>query len=276
MRMGTLAAGLLAATACTGAASAQQSSSDWAGFFIGGGIGYTAAPGDVDETLAFDTNRDGAFNDRVRTTTGADAFGPGFCPGIAAGTAPRQGCDDDDGKYNASIRAGYDWQTGPFVFGGVAEATFLSARDSVSGFSTTPASYTFQREIDVLYALRARGGYAMGSSLAYLTAGAAMAEVNQSFQTSNTANSFTPTAFDNLNGYQYGAGLETKLTGNLVLGFEYLYTSLKDDEYQIDVGPGTAPLTNPFRIVNPSGTFMRRANDEFELHTFGINLTWKS
>lgn len=36
----------------------------------------------------FDTNRDGNFNDTVRTTLGANAFSEGFCQGAAQGRTP--------------------------------------------------------------------------------------------------------------------------------------------------------------------------------------------
>ena len=72
-----------------------------------------------------------------------------------------------------------------------------------------------------------------------------------------------------------GIGLDVMWSDNATLGFEYLFTSLTDDEYVVDVGPGTAPATNPFLIANPAGTLIRREADKFDYDTVSLTATWR-
>ena len=59
------------------------------------------------------------------------------------------------------------------------------------------------------------------------------------------------------------------------MGVEYLLTSLDDSDYEVAVGRGAAPATNPFLLVNTSGTDMRRTKDDFEYGTLGVTLAWR-
>ncbi|MDV2687551.1 hypothetical protein RYX56_24695, partial [Alkalihalophilus lindianensis] len=81
-------------------------------------------------------------------------------------------------------------------------------------YSTTPASYTFERKLENLAAIRARLGYAMGPALVYGTAGGASGEMSNQFFSSNTVNSFDATINDDqADGYQAGGGIEYRLAG---------------------------------------------------------------
>lgn len=257
------------------AAPALAQTSDWTGFYVGGSAGYGEAASNSGETLVFDTDRDGQFDDQVNTAAPANAFSPGFCSGAANGPTPGAGCVSSDSEFSYSLRAGYDWQFGPWVVGLLGEASKASVGDAVSGFSTTPAFYTFERELDYTLAARARAGYTFGNVLAYGTGGMAWGELDRTFTTSNGANSFTPQNDDNASGYQVGAGAEWMFAENFSVGFEYLRTSLDDDDYVVDVGPGTAPATNPFLLVNPAGTFMTRSEDKFEYDTYSVTASWR-
>ncbi len=251
----------------------QASAQDWSGFYVGGFTGYAMTQGEDSETTRFDTNLDGTFSDTVRTTAGADAFSPGFCDGTPNGNNAGAGCSDDaDDNGEIGLRAGYDWQAGSIVFGVVGDIGYAGGEDSVTAFSTTPANYSFERDLDSLAAVRARLGFATGRFLPYVTGGYARGKVNSSFSSSNTANSFTPgTRDETVDGYQLGGGVETMVASNISVGLEYVYTSLDDDEgHVVRVGPGTAPATNPFLLVNPLGTDIRRSNDNIELHAFRV------
>ena len=261
-----------------GAASAQ----DWSGPDIGLSVGGSMVDDTDDERVVFDTNLDGTFGDTVRTAASVDAFGPttanpgGFCGGKALSNNFVSGCTDDDSiKADFAARAGWDFQSGPWVYGVLVEAASVDVEDFATAFSITPAAYQFNREIDdVLYAARIRAGRAVGErSLAYATAGVAMAKVTDSYFTTNAANSFTPlTSEDDATGFQIGAGFETRMTDRITLGLEYLYTSLDaGDGLTVRTGPGTAPATNPFLIVNPAGTDQRRTEDNLAFH--GLRLT---
>lgn len=248
---------------------------DWTGPYIGGSIGLAAQNNDSGEGVEFDTNLDGGFGDTVRTTLGANAFSPGFCGGAANGRTPIEGCRGDRDGLEYNIRAGYDVQNGNIVYGFLLEGGKNEAVDSVTAFSTTPANYVFTRELDYSAQARARVGYAARGALFYATGGAAYGKIKNSFSTSNTANSFTDNGDSNSWGYSYGGGAEVKIASNFTIGLEYLYTNYVDDDYEVLVGPGTAPLTNPFRIVNPNGTTMRRDDSDFDMHNIRFTAAFR-
>lgn len=249
-------------------ASAQAQT--WTGPYFGGHMGYTSQPEDEDETIQFDTDLNGSFGDSVNTVAGANAFTPGFCGGLTFSPTPATECSEDDDEFEVGLRAGYDQQFGSFVVGGLVELTGTRISDSVTAFSTTPAFYTMTRELDGLAAIRARGGFASGPFMGYVTGGYARAELDRKFASNNIANSFTGTDDDQVGGYQLGAGAEALVAERLTIGVEYLYTSLKDDEFRVRTGPGTAPATNPFLLVNPAGTDFRRSEEEFDFHSVRV------
>lgn len=246
----------------------------WEGAYIGGSFGLAAQNNDRGETVVFDTNLDDNFDNNVNTVTGVNAFTPGFCNGAATGTAPVDCRGDKDGlEYH--IRAGYDVQVGNIVYGFLLEGGKNEARDSVTAFSSTPASYTFSRELDYAIGARARVGYAARGALFYATGGAAYGKIDNGFSTSNTTNSFTDNGSTKSWGYSYGGGAEVKIARNFSLGLEYLYTNFVDDDYVVSVSRGTAPVTNPFVIANPAGTNMRRSDSDFDIHSIRLTASFR-
>ena len=274
----TLLSLALVALASPAFAQSDDAGDKWSGFYVGASIGNTDPRGGDDGTLLFDTNLDGSYGDTVRTGAGADAFSPGFCGGVATGRTPGEGCFDDRGGTTLGARMGYDWQMGHWVFGALAEYNKHDVRDGVSGFSTTPASYAMIRELDSTIALRARAGISFGQSndwLAYATAGAVRAKLNNRFETTNTANAFDLTDSGDADGVQFGLGVERKIAGNVSLGLEYLRTRLDDEDTIVRVSRGTAPATNPFLLVNANGTDMRRSDDRLDLDTLQLTLNYR-
>lgn len=274
----TLLSLALVALASPAFAQSDDAGDKWSGFYVGASIGNTDPRGGDDGTLLFDTNLDGSYGDSVRTGAGADAFSPGFCGGVATGRTPGEGCFDDRGGGTLGARMGYDWQMGNWVFGALAEYNRHDVRDGVSGFSTTPASYAMIRELDNTIALRARAGISFGQSndwLAYATAGAVRAKLNNRFETTNTANAFDLTDSGDADGMQFGLGVERKIAGNVSLGLEYLRTRLDDEDTIVRVSRGTAPATNPFLLVNANGTDMRRSDDRLDLDTLQLTLNYR-
>jgi len=113
--------------------------------------------------------------------------------------------------------------------------------------------------------------------LLYGTGGAAWGNVEETFTTSNAVNTFTNTrdgndSSDNVWRYQAGGGIEYRFAGNRRLAGEYLFTDLDNRESSTVRVQGPAPATNPFILVNASGTDMRRA-DTPQVHgvRFGVN-----
>lgn len=259
------AATMLAAPAM--AQDGHDRSQDFNGPYVAVGGGGTLQGSDRGETLLFDTNRDGTYGDPVNTAGGIDAFSPGFCNGAATSTA-NVGCRNDKDGPEYFARVGYDKRMGNFVLGAVIEGGRSEARDSVSGFSLTPASYTMSREADWQASARLRAGYTPGGgALFYVTGGPAYARLDNKFVTTNIANSFTDNGKTNGWGYAAGGGAEIMVTKKVSLGLEYLYTDVKDDDYTVNVGAGTAdPATNPF-LLNGGGTDIQRSSANMRTHS---------
>lgn len=237
----------------------------WSGFYVGGSVGRGWAPVNADERLVFDTARglnnggDGVFNDYVSnggflidpvtdeiTSTTNNAFTQFDGNGVALG-ATRTGGIRQDRNSHASygFRAGYDRQIGNWVIGAVAEWAHYGVSDSVTGYGITNfinpdgatlyeyygvyyGSYAFTRTLNSMASLRLRGGFALGSVLAYGTAGAARADLDETFSTTDTRHAFAMRETKrNPVGLQWGGGIETRIAGPFTLGIEYLQTRLK-------------------------------------------------
>jgi outer membrane immunogenic protein len=272
MRKLFVTAALLSTALATPAfAQDEQPANEFTGFYVGGSIGTTFPSDNDDERILFDRNLDGGFNDTVTTTTGANAFATGFCGG-SVGTSPSvpaNGCEESGNEIEFSGRIGFDFQAGGLVVGVVGEVGTTDYSSSTTAFSTTPASYTFTREIDYLADLRGRIGVtATPTSLVYATAGVSMAKLETSFVTTNTANGVDRAGLDDESvGYVVGAGFEQKLTRNISFGLEYLYREFEDDSTVRLTNSGTTPATNPFLLGNPNGTDFARSQAEFDLHS---------
>lgn len=256
-------------------AQTAKEDTDFDGGYIGAHIGYTAQPNDRREGVEFDTNGDGVFTDTVRTTTGADAFSPGFCNGSALANNAGGGCGNDKDAVEYGARIGYDKRLGNFVIGALVEGSRSEAKDFVTAFSSTPANYTFSRELDYAVSARARAGYTPGGGvLFYATGGGSYGRIDNKFTTSNGVNAFTDNGKDWAWGYQAGGGVEAKVTRNMSIGLEYLYNSYTGDDYVVNVGPGTAPATNPFLLANGQ-TDMRRTDSDFNFHSVRVTTAFR-
>lgn len=260
----------VSALTCSTAALAQQDERYFNGFYVSGAIGTEFVEDSANDSIIFDTTGDGNFDNTVETTTGANAFSPGFCAGRSTSAADAT-CRGNRQTEGYALRVGFDRHLGdsPIVVGALLEGARPGVREFTTGFSTTPADYIFGREMDWAVNARGRIGFAPGEgrALFYGTGGVGYARIDRTFETSNGANSFTP---DNERdwqfGWQAGGGAEVMLTRNIGIGIEYLYSSYNDDDYVVAVGPGTAPETNPF-LLESGGTDMRLSNDRFNYHT---------
>ena len=268
-----LAAGAVVALG-SAPAFAQDADPDYFnGVYVSGAVGLDA-PASGGDGLVFDTDRDGAFDNNVRTVTGANAF-PGFCDGIALGATIAEGCADDDEDIGYAVRIGVDRRLGggPIVGGLLVEGSKSDATEFTNGFSSTPASYTVARQLD--YAISGRGRLGIspgdGRGLFYVTGGISYGNIDRDFITTNGVNSFTIQGDDDVWGAQLGGGAELMVTRNISLGLEYLYSTYDDDDSSVAVGPGTAGATNPFLLVS-GGTDLRSSSTDFDIHSFRATL----
>lgn len=245
------------------------------GLYVGGSFGYSVQNNDVNSRINFDRNRDGNFSDTVVTAAGANAFSPGSCNGAATSATPGTGCDNDKDGIDFAGRVGFDIQRGNLVFGLVGEAGRTRITDSVSAFSTTPASYTMTRDVRFQAAVRARAGYTPDNkTLFYGTGGGSYARVGNYFSTTNTANAFATNGRYDLYGYQAGGGIEHMFGPHFSIGLEYLYNRFKDRKGVVRVSQGSAPLTNPF-ILGGGGTDFQRSDNRFSWHTGRVTASFR-
>lgn len=251
-------------------AAPADEASDWNGFYVGGTFGLNSRS-NSDETVLFDTNRDGAFGDTVRNGAGADVFSGtgGFCRGQATSNNLAAGCRSDKESYDYSVRAGADTQFGNVVVGFYVDGRKSNSVDYVTAFSTTPAAYTLIRKLDYSLGAKARAGYAAKGVLFYGTGGVEYGKIKNRFTTTNTANSFANNGNTNSWGWSAGGGVEAKVFGPFTLGLEYLYTRFNDDDFRVNVGPGTAAPTNPFLLVS-GGTDFARSDPRFDMHAIRL------
>lgn len=253
-------------------ALAQTGSSDRDGHFDGPYVqvfgGLSANAGSGNDTLVFDTSGDGNFDDSVNTSTGADAFSPGFCGGLANGSTPGASCRSDRDKLEFGGRVGYDKRMGNLVVGGLIEGTKNGAKNATSGFSTTPASYSIERELDYSLTARLRAGYTPGGgALFYVTGGGGLARIDHDFTTTNGANVFDGQRDKKaVWGWQVGGGSEIMVTNAVSLGLEYLYNRYDDDKYDVLVTQGTAPATNPF-LLDSGSTVLKSSDSRYDFHS---------
>lgn len=258
-----------AAAAFAAPAVAQDRDSHFNGLYVSGFGGIAAQPSDHDETVVFDRNADGSFDDGVVTTTGANAFSPGFCNGRATGLDPTIGCSNDKDRVEYGGRIGFDSRMGSnLVVGALIEVSKNEAVDGVSAFSTTPHFYEFTRSLDYAVSARARAGFTPGGgALFYVTGGGSYAKIDHGFRTSNSANTFTGVNDDDMVwGWQAGGGAEIMLTDHIAVGLEYLFNRYKDDKFYVEAGQGSAPATNPF-VLGGGTTAMRPGVDNFTFHS---------
>jgi outer membrane immunogenic protein len=278
MRKSIAAAILLSATTIATPAFAQDSDPlEFDGFYVGGSIGATFSDNE-DETILFDRNLDGTFGDTVSTAAGANAFSTGFCGGTVgtSPTRPGAGCDSEETALEFSARAGFDRQWGNFVIGGIVEVGMSDASSGVTAFSTTPASYTFNREMELLANLRLRAGVTVTpTTLVYATGGVGYATFDSSFTTTNTVNSVARDLDEESVGFVLGAGLEQKIGRNMSVGIEYLYQQYEDESAVRLGNSGTTPATNPFLLGNANGTDFIRSDESFDLHSLRAVLNFR-
>ena len=270
----TLSAAALATGVFAVPAMAQETTPEdnFNGPYVAGAISLDQIKSGRGDGLAFDTNGDGNFDNNVLTSTGANAFSPGFCNGGANGATAAAGCMDDKNDIGYAGRIGFDKRLngGSFVVGALIEGAGSQARDYSTGFSTTPASYTASRSLDYSAAARLRAGWSPGDGrgLFYATGGVAYGKIDHDFTTTNTANSFTENNDGDWQfGWQAGGGAELMVTRNISIGAEYLYSHYNDGDYSVGVTQGSAPATNPF-LLDSGQTNLRPSDDNLSFHSF--------
>jgi outer membrane immunogenic protein len=124
-------------------------------------------------------------------------------------------------------QAGYDFQWGHFVLGGVVDGSWSGVKGSESITDpTTGVTASVSHQLDWMFTARARAGYAFDRFLVYGTVGGAFAH----FEESASALGVTVSDTANKSGWTAGAGVEYRLLNHWSLGAEWIYVGIPGDD----------------------------------------------
>lgn len=215
----------------------------WSGVYFGGIVGTSWAQSDV--TTSTIAPAGGYFNQgqaNAINSEGAQTLRP---------SATTYGGE-----------AGYDFQVARLVFGGVYDFSVMTMNDfKVSGTNYPNLASTFAItqtiETNWLMTARARVGWISGRRLLiYGTAGIAWMDLKYQAQFSDNLNGATESGdFDELvNGWIYGGGAEWRLTRNIAVKGEYLY-SMFDDVSVTSTNLSTNSGNSPQNVFTHTASF---------------------
>lgn len=138
------------------------------------------------------------------------------------------------------LTAGYNWQTGMWVFGAEGDISWadIKATDSTTGGCSAGAPCT--AKIDWLGTIRGRVGLAADRWLFYVTGGAAFADVKNSQLGLSPLATATTTAA----GWTVGGGIEAALWGNWSAKVEYLYVDIGQTDFCPAAGCGVTVVSD--------------------------------
>ena len=129
------------------------------------------------------------------------------------------------------VHAGYNWQRGALVFG--VEGSWSGS--NVQGNTACLVVFDCKREVDSIYTLAGRLGWAMNRTMVYGLLGVAWGEVN----TKVTSN-FIPislTSDETHVGWVAGFGLEHALSDRVSFRIEYMRIDLGDETHTLIATP---------------------------------------
>jgi outer membrane immunogenic protein len=229
MRKSLLASASVLALSCSVAEAAPPAPMTWTGFYIGANARY--AWGNTDPTLI------------------VSPFPATAVPSLT----PR--------GFIGGGQAGYNWQTGQWVFGGEIDFSGLDAKADamVSPFFNFKGSNsaTWSSRYDWLFTARLRGGLTVAPNwLLYVTGGLAVTHVRDSATLTTFAATWSESS--TLTGGTIGGGLETMFAPNWSARIEYLYAKFKDT---------TPPQTSGLPVIPPPFSF----NHDLNVVRFAIN-----
>ncbi|WP_235276138.1 outer membrane protein [Methylotenera sp. G11] len=170
-----------------------------------------------------------------------------------------------DNGVGVGIKGGYNWQTDNFVYGVLADLTYIDAKiksETPGGIHDGFYSYKRVDELNWLATVRGKAGIDLNGFLPYVTAGLAVADVENKHQTITCC----PTLYESSDndtkvGYVIGFGVEKKINENWGVNFDYSYIDLGKDRGNAHgvVGSATA---NPSRV---------KLENELTLINLGLN-----
>ncbi len=230
----------------------------WSGWYIGGNAG-------------------GAWGDSRFEIIGgagpgsANGAGPGSSNGAGPGPGPGVFTSDNDSSFLGGGQIGFNWQTGPWVWGvegdidgksltnnlalgsfvaggagpGPGTGTGPGASNGAGPGPSTGFTLGLTAKTRVEGSIRARGGFAFDRFLVYATGGWAIADVEVSAIGTGSAFCLAPCSDSRaVNGWTVGGGAEYALTNNVSLGVEYRYSDFGRESFELGTVNGVGVTTN--------------------------------
>jgi outer membrane immunogenic protein len=234
---------------------------NWAGFYIGGNVGYGWGHfGAADATGTIVTSNGGS------APYGFDA-GSGNGNGVTAG-----------------VQAGFNWQIGQTVLGIEADWQYIDSKASAANAAIAVPTFiggnfsgSTTLSTDWYATFRGRVGYAFGPALLYATGGLALAETKLSASASGSiVTSILPPALGPLGtmsasdravlvGYVAGGGLEYALGAGWSVKGEYLHMGFGTNGYDL-----TGSLQSPAGLAGVIATHVD-FKPSFDIARVGMN-----
>jgi outer membrane immunogenic protein len=217
---------------------------DWRGFYFGGHVGLSNV--DVERSIV----------------------GPSFWSNNPAGSTFE---DVANGRLTLGGHLGYNFTSGPWVFGIEATLSDLTPRQNVQS-PFFPAQDRFSIDVDSLTTVTGRLGYAMNKAMVYVKGGYAGADVESTASTTVTVAGLCGLAVNgNLcrsggkewhNGWTIGTGIELAVHKNVIAGFEYNYIDL-----------GSESSITPTSVA--AGTILLNQSVDVQIHSFMGRISYK-
>jgi outer membrane immunogenic protein len=168
-------------------------------------------------------------------------------------------------------QAGFNWQTGPVVWGVEGDLQWASQSGTACGqlcfISGGTLGTTVYQKIKWFNTARARVGYANGPALFYATAGAAWAGIEETdtLTTAPPALTQASTVTNKVGGVAYGAGVEVRLMWGWTGKLEYLH---------LDLG-GTTTTVALLPPIVPAGSSLSTTTGRIHDDIIRVGLNWQ-
>ena len=163
----------------------------WAGFYVGGNVGFASARTNI-------SSPDGSF----------------FFP-------PGANFDSNKTGVIGGLQAGYNWQFNSLVVGLEGDISVASLNRTTSPGAIAFTADTFNGNMTALGTVRGRIGWAFDRVLVYGTGGVAFASLKDQY--SSPIFPFTTSANSSATGWTAGGGVEYALTDHWTAKAEYLH-----------------------------------------------------
>lgn len=233
--------------------SANAMAADWTGWYLGGHVGHGSGNSEADVSLGGQWSIESqGLRDFVASTWSTELEPSGTTYGVQFG-------------YNHQFASN-------FVLGAELDYSQLDMDDQrVTGMVPVTdigaLTYNFGNavELDNMFSLRAKTGYAFDRHLVYFTAGWAQVDAEAAAAVaSNGGYLKAGWQSDRLDGIQWGAGYEFDFGNQWTVRAEYLLTDVDGLEYDTVYLPGST-------FVDPAYTERVSQDVDFDVFRIGVN-----